>query len=799
MSLPRVVGELLEQLTPKLGHPKFNLLLKQVSQELSDSDRFLLKMELSRLAKPCLRPIDLRDKSPEPCQLVSIAKVNHYLPSSAAEQLKALIQSYQGVYNFAAYESIMRQFKLKPQTVFESKAQQTEVEQTLALPIIFGRRITRRDERMHYVTDLGFHTRAGAFKAKTRDISASGLQIKLPKTAILETNGLIEVNFLEFAKQYQRDFAFKLTYKVCWQRQEKGENFAGLAVDNEKQNPALIEFLTKFVKGYRRKYRLDACNTLDAARNKLFEQFYFYGSQALPMLLNVQGMQVEVNYLCAQKANQAIRQYWLNEQRHSQLSEVLTAERLLQATDNVGQVKTLYLYSFTHDQNQQHHFFTSTPEELAEAKMTDLFYHFGATKPSWRVFKLQFAELEHAKAWNPVAIPEEAGREIQKRNRPLSTTLQNKLFESNYYALLIDVTNELAKPSYHARPFDKSLLNQLNQFHVKREIDNPAQEVEFSLLGQRKEPRYNYRTVVEVDTGQQFISGLTKNISANGLQIEFEESAKLDAGQVIYLDFPELQLTTCDYKLTHLPYIVVATNKAKTVFNFKAKPGKHQGRKFFTKLSQRKEALNQGNDKRIIGLEDALHNLFIYSTSQCCAYISQVDDDSQCFLACAPVATRLNALIDRCRELNSQLIELALLDKFASFYPADEQTDFAEMVIAVNANKIEFLGWLSEMTSESDRKNALTDWLKDKVIWVLRVDVAIACPADFRHIELENSYLSTYQPAAQKMLEKLAKGVRLTLQVTDISQEVCLRYNKPLEQFKSLIEKQNNIVFDVLN
>ena len=51
--------DIIEELKPMINEPEFNKVLNQVASAILKQKRFLLKMELIRLARPCIRLIDL--------------------------------------------------------------------------------------------------------------------------------------------------------------------------------------------------------------------------------------------------------------------------------------------------------------------------------------------------------------------------------------------------------------------------------------------------------------------------------------------------------------------------------------------------------------------------------------------------------------------------------------------------------------------------------------------------------------------------------------------------------------------
>ncbi len=98
---------LIEQLKPLMMEPDFSEIFLQLTAEESNSTRFLLKMEIQRLASPCLRIIDLRDKSELPCQEYRFADQRHFLDDPAKEAFDAALALYRNQYTMGVYEQVM--------------------------------------------------------------------------------------------------------------------------------------------------------------------------------------------------------------------------------------------------------------------------------------------------------------------------------------------------------------------------------------------------------------------------------------------------------------------------------------------------------------------------------------------------------------------------------------------------------------------------------------------------------------------------------------------------------------------
>ncbi|NTS77923.1 PilZ domain-containing protein [Catenovulum sp. SM1970] len=799
--LSEPLNDLLSELKPLINTSFFNDSFSDLTAELSTSDRFLLKMELSRLAKPCLRPLDLRHLSDQ-CQLYQYQNTAHYLTFEAKALFDELVLRHGEQYLVVVYETLLQTFKQKPKPAsFEYKQQQSEVERTLQEPIVFGQRINRNEERMHYVTHVVLSFSGQEYLAKTKDISPSGIRVKLPDDVLLPIGELISVYFQSLDKQYQQNFSFKQNYKVCWQREEDTEKQSGLLlVDKPKHSEAFVEFMAKYVHSYRRKYKLDTCNTLDAARNKLFEHAYFHTTPSIPVFLSYSGTQVNTEYICQQKSNEGLIQYWSDERHVNQLNSVFTFERIYPLMQKVGEVKSTFLYSFTYTQKGKVHFFAATLDELVNKNLAALFFNFGATKVSWRVYKLQCHLLDAKAAWSPLAIPSSASSEFQQLNKPLSAKLSKHLNKLNILAMLTDVTYEPAKLTYQAYKPDPSLsVNQLTQFELIKQVESDIKVVNYQYLGQRKEARYKLQTSVVVLSDRQAIKGLVQNFSVSGLQVTLEKPLNLAVGDVVEIDLPDLQLTTTEHVLKKLPYQLVSMNTNEQVYRFRANANKHAGKQFFSKLVQRKEIENQGGSGRTIGLEQALQNLFVHTTAQTSAFISRVTNDTnRAWLVQSAKPTRLNALLSKLTSAQAKALSKAIASRFndSQFIAKHGEQDELVITYDLKTRELAVNTWLEQVGSENARNTFLNDLLKHALVWVLQMDVEAVNAPDYKVVELELSYLATYQAAAKPRLQNMIESVKSCAFITDISAETFTRYGMKQKEVDAMLLKQNQYLFD---
>ena len=84
---------IIEELKPMINEPEFNQVLSQVAATVPKQKRFLLKMELKRLARPCIRLIDLRGLVDGKCRLYTHETRQHFLDDVAIETFEKQLRT----------------------------------------------------------------------------------------------------------------------------------------------------------------------------------------------------------------------------------------------------------------------------------------------------------------------------------------------------------------------------------------------------------------------------------------------------------------------------------------------------------------------------------------------------------------------------------------------------------------------------------------------------------------------------------------------------------------------------------
>ncbi|KMT66888.1 PilZ domain-containing protein [Catenovulum maritimum] len=788
---------LVKVLTPLRFDPAFNQIFSDKTQPLSNSEKFLLKMEVNRLCKPCRRSIDLRSYSKD-CELFEFEGIKHYLPESAQSAFTQLTSAFNHQYTFYVYEQLLASYKIKPkQAEFDTKSQRSEVEKTLHSHVEFGQRVVRCEERMNYVTPVEIFADNLSLSGKTSDISITGIKVKLLGKSNLQKLQKIKVRFARWQEKFDRPQDCIAEYQVCWLDQTTHGDSLGLVIVEESKSE-LTEFIKKYIRSYKRKYRLDVSNTLHSVRNILFEQLYFYGCESIPLFLQYDGFDdLHIPYLLSQSANQTAISYWKDENNICQLRQLFKPSRVKEMLTQLTPVKHEYVFCFTFKQNGKKYFFSATQNELEDRQLLEQFWTYGAQNKGWRVFKIQLHQADISSAWRPVAIPDSAGSEIKTRNLPLNHKIKACVESCSHFALLIDVTNESAKNSYAKHKVDAKSLTELIAFKLDKLEDTQTRIIRYEALGKRREVRIAFKTNVKLTVNDIVCEAITVNISVHGLQLKLKTEVNIQEGQVLLLDLPDLNYGEI-YGLKSLKYQAVIVKPEHKVLSLKAVGADNLGVKVFKNVLSKHNAEQQGLEKAIDGLELAFRNLFIYSTSQSCCFVSFNDKQTYCQLVESSTPTRLNALIERFKGHSQNSLEQILISHLRRLDSVSSNLK-DELVLYCDKGSVKPIAWLSGLNSENIRLETIKPLLNTGAVWVIQFNAFQLSEADYKTVELELSYLSVYHPAAEVKLKQYLEGFNLAFTLVDITKEVLLRYRMNSEHIAANHQKQNEFVFDVID
>lgn len=549
---------LIERLKPLVNKPGFDEQFKKLTVEEDTSTRFLLKMELKRLAAPCVRVIDLREQSEHPCFSYDYQDITHYLDEPASIVFEQGVATY-GQYCMGVYEDVMASVRRRSQTIQPAIAEADKAVDPQALYtaeiIPFGTSLIRDHERLNYAMSLKITLADGQrVNTITSDISEKGLRLRLPLKHTLTKGDKVIVDLSHLAQRYTdtEDSDWQAQYNILGiYRTDTLHQWVGLQLDDD--NPALQQLVASFIQRNKTRFRTDTDTIYKSARIRGYEHGYLLGTTTLPVFVSQRGPELAL----LNEVSESTWQYWLDNHQHSQLGNILTAERLQVLQEKAEAGTPLLLYSFTFQHQDTLHFYTGTTDELRHADCLELMLGYASRRHSFRVFQLTWRAVSAADAIRPPPFPES----VQDKYYWLSripeqyTSLLNAL---TGIVVIEDITpDETQLYRYRQRPLERGKANQLQQFENGSSC-SPPQPIWFQFVNRRSQERYILRLPINIHKGMHILHGMTRNLSATGLHVELTAPYPEPDKEIVTVDFPDFKRQRPKLALDKVQYRLIA-------------------------------------------------------------------------------------------------------------------------------------------------------------------------------------------------------------------------------------------------
>ncbi len=535
---------LTERLIPVYGSVDFDFVLGQLTEEAPPSTQMLVKIELNRLMAPCTKSIDLRGRVDGECRKYVFDGISHWLDDDAFNDYHKTIKKF-GSYTEGVWEALIIARNNSGVTIKPVSEQQKEdltcaKSPFLAEPIQLGYDLKRQEKRLKVHSQVEIlNSKGQKLHGLSIDLSSSGAKFKVPAAFKFNLGESLEVSFTQLATKSQLVGIDKpITYRV-------------LAIDNSYDNDAVRYLRTtiltettlidrvidEVLSTNEKRTRHNNQDKIIRARTRGYEHIALKHTSNLPLFF--QGNELKLAMLTPN--NQKLWQYWHDERNQQTLGSLFHSERMnslitpgVKGTSNV-------LYSFTHEHENKSYFYSMLrPEASREQRL--LFWHLGAKRKSWRVFRVSVFELSEQEKSDLAA---------------LSAELAETTHSITHMGILQEISDDQSGPDYRLSERPRLPSSTLNVFrHPRRIVGNP-QGIYFDTQSRRKEPRYRFKTPLVLSTSQIQVPAHSIDISKRGLGILLDEPTALRSGQEVLINFRELQLYDKNLALSAVPYRAV--------------------------------------------------------------------------------------------------------------------------------------------------------------------------------------------------------------------------------------------------
>ena len=777
---------LIEQLKPLLMEPNFQEIFQQLTIDETNSTRFLVKMELSRLASPCTRIIDLRDKSELPCVEVMLGQQRHFLDEPAKNSMHEAMSLFRNQYTLGVYEYVLnahqqRRLKLR-QGVTQVEA--AESEPFMVPGVVLGSYFNRTEERMNYsIRIAASQTSRGEVQGITADLSVGGARIRLAANHPFDLDHPLKIKLLELSEEfYYPDLQLGVDYEVV-DSQTNGE-YIWLRLKRIGGSEALSEMLGNLIRGYKLRYKVDVNDVIVTATGLGFERHYLPHLPHLPLYFNTQTQ--GLSHMLLSRDNQQIVHYFQDENDVSQLPAMLTPSRLSELLNHPENPDHGLFFSFTYNAQGCLYFYSATLAELKAKGMMPLFLGFASTKPSWRIFKVTQDKIYHDKGYRRATLPGDEAK--------FSPLVEQQLSQFSHLLQLIEISNEDTRGHYKAWQ-DDSNANALKTFGQQRLTTNQIKLVSMQFSERRQEARFAFKTLVNVTQDKHKATGITLDISSRGMQLTLDNPADFSSNKPLLLSFPKLQTIAGKTQLDNLPYRLVRTRKNGVTLHLTAVMGHtpHVGVEFLNKLiAHNKEKLEQltENNSEIKELADGLKNILMHDLHSVPYFVEKTTKSAQ--VACLGVGTQQDEISDIFAAGTSDTLQYNLAPLLKDgFFKRDilepirqmkpqQDMDFIEVFIQlIRQSRGKIFLKCTLATEIGDVEAQITFINQSKALGrflALRIYRGATEKPDMNYLRRELEYINIHANHKAKQLEEQLWRVIGVGELLDITQEVELRY-----------------------
>ncbi len=532
-----------EKLIPVYKTDDFELLLSKVTDGEPPSLKILVKMELKRLMTPCYRSIDLRGRVKGECREYELDGIIHWLDDVAFNTYHKNVRKFNGYTEgvFEALSNTRNSFKVMNQ---KGKPQGSDLTNTAitfnAEPIVMGYDLKRKENRLKLATQIVIHLSSDQLvHGVTVDISPSGGKFKVPSAFDYKLGEVITIHFVELARTSKiPGISQHVSYRIVG-IDESFENDAVnflrvLKVDDVE---LVNDIMTHCLQNDTQRARHDNQDKVIRARSRGYEHNYLKHTCNLPIFFSGH----ELKLVLMTENNHSIWQYWNDERNQLTLSNLFSPERMELMTKPGMRGSNSVLYTFKHQHAGKDLFFSMMIPE-ASRELRQLFWHVGAHRESWKVFRISVFELSSEER----ALFDDLPQESSELTQGLT-----------HFAMLQEISDACSGQDYLLSEKPRLSTSELNQFRHKRNCSHVPVSLYFDAQNRRKEPRYQFRSPLFISSGEQQAAGVTLDISKHGLYIALSTPIELKAGDTCRINFNELQLYDKSLPLDNVPYKVI--------------------------------------------------------------------------------------------------------------------------------------------------------------------------------------------------------------------------------------------------
>lgn len=503
------------------------------------NERFLIKMEIRRLAQPIQRVIDLRDIFGSRCVAETKQNIRHYLDPVASEVFDQELARYKGVYCRGVYEFVLHEAR--------QRARREETPELRApAELHFNQVFQRKEERVYLASKLKIAfvgAQDGAPEtscaATTTDLSPRGAAIKVPLKDFRATTH-VDVCFEALQQEYAVKPPIFLRYKRL-RSKKVGSHMYLFVLLEEGNQPGLEQIQPLIVQSLRlnkKRNRVALENTEEAVWVKMHEQHFAANVGSLPVFVEHSEQGTFARTCIFDKTHNNLLPFFVLQGQPILLSTLFEHPEV--APPAAGMRGSQLLFVLRMRTREGNVVLAALPAEAAFTKRKYAQWVEQA-QDGMRCLQLDWVTTDSAEHCHlPTSLPDEAGEVFASLNQPPSSKLKHAMGKMTHLCVIHDLTGKMTELGLRealARAEDEDAVTD------PRVRPDPAAKMFVSVppkKERRAEHRYREQIAVSVrrhrETKQVMQAAKSLNVSTRGLALEFAKAHGFRKGDELVVD-----------------------------------------------------------------------------------------------------------------------------------------------------------------------------------------------------------------------------------------------------------------------
>ena len=688
-------------------HPKLDTLIEKLTPNERPALRFLIKVEIKRLSKPCPYTLDFRSYF-EDCEPVQHLNICHHLDEISKTLFLESIEQNKGLFSLNIYNEINNHAK---QRHLEAEKQRAENKAHSKIEIDPVKTFSLINNNICYDQALNLFSRCKIFtydplgmsrKGKVEigisatiiDLNPHNCVLKAPLSSLSEDTKIIYLWFYDHDNKLDFNDDIVLQYNIEEQKSIQFDSYTHYRlslnkVSDSKMIKRFSDLLVKISCVQKKLLKNQIQPLSDSIFAKSHEQFLLNTTQ-------------DIAFLCAPyksgwrpacglqtHSNQALWDFFSSQGDNDPLTRLFCSDNVqhaLESEQNFNQ----YAYVLRHRYQTKiaekliakEQFIIVWQEQFEQCELAERLVREFVLNGDYRYVRLQLSKIDaQADGYNPSAVPSHVGPAMALLNRPLSKQVKGLLNASNYFAVLSDVSeintvlllDKILKEKEKLHATDAP-IDCDEKYHLPRlQRKSPMEIVRVKENDFRVEDRFDCTLNVKVTRCGKVacdIKGETQNISTQGLSIILAQALSYKAGDIICLTL-EIPYKNKLVTLSKQNYqIIGGSDDKKLRLLINTTQSRHAASWMLREyIYQHMDSLKASgfNVKQTYGLESALRNIYAKNHASVPFFIQQ--DKRQWFIN--SVATNQYSTIESLaftdNSANKVLINLIEQEKFRNY------------------------------------------------------------------------------------------------------------------------------------